>query len=123
MIDFAESTTDGDIYLDDSQDFAMLQGADETAQAVVCQIETEQGEWPLDLEHGTNYKDKFFHKRSTRADAEMELRRTARVVPEVRNIYKMRVTEDDQPHSARAVGEIDTIYGRSAAFEVSKNSV
>lgn len=113
MIDFQESPIDGDIFLDEDGDFSMIEGPDEVGQAVVCQVEMPKGDWFLDLNEGTNHRDKIFAKTATKADAEMELRRSTKKVFGVRNIYKMQIVEDDSENTARALGEIDTIYGRT----------
>jgi len=82
VTDLALDPLDGDLVIE-AGDFALIRGADAIAQDANLRVALFQGEWPLDLRVGIDYRSLFFDVRPpdtvVRAVYDQVLRETAGV--------------------------------------------
>ena len=88
------------------------------AQTVVTRLGLWRGEWFLDSEEGTPYRDGILGKGSTPAGREALLRKRILETPGVLSIVEFSASLDGNIRSLDVSATIDTMYGQASIKEV-----
>jgi hypothetical protein len=109
MRDLALDTTDGDLYVGDDQELALIDDAEEVGQAAAICLRAHEREYFLDQNLGPDHSQKVTQKPYNKAAAESHIASKLRTVQELRSVTQMDLTP-----SGTTVGgtvAIDSIYG------------
>jgi hypothetical protein len=112
--------------LDSNGDFSFGHGGadflvdspEAVAQAVVTRLELWRGEWFLDTEEGTPYRDGILGKGSTPAGREALLRKRILETPGVISLAEFSAAFDGDARSLSVSARIESMYGQAHIQEV-----
>lgn len=103
---------DGDIYLGEDQDIAVVSGADEVGQAAVIRLRSHKGEYALDQAFGPDYINQVLTTPYYKASSENHVRAELLKVDELQSVGSMDLEPDYQGRQVSGNIEIQTIYGK-----------
>lgn len=100
-----------DIYLDDSNDWVMVEDADEVIQRVAVALKTHRGEWLFDTDLGLPYRDSIMAKNPDLEQIQGLIRALIISVDEVTGINQLTLDYNGTARELTVNASISTIYG------------
>lgn len=107
----------GDLVMDESMNFVMIEGIDEIGQSIEVTLNTNIKEWFLNTLHGLDY-DKIRGKGRTKEEIELAIRTAVLQEPRVLEIEDVEIKIDDRLRRLEVYFKILTIDGPLEIREV-----
>lgn len=102
---------DGDIYLGDDQDIAVVSGADEVGQAAAIRLRAHRNEYALDQNFGPDYINAVLTTPYRKASSENHIRTELLKVEELQSVGEMDLEPNYQTREVSGEIEIQSIHG------------
>jgi hypothetical protein len=112
--DFALHPDTWDIYLDDTNDWVMVEDEDEVIQRVAVALKTHRGEWLFDTDLGLDYRGTIMVKNPDLELITGLIRALIVSVEDVTGITQLSLDYDGAARTLDVTGQVTTIYGPAA---------
>jgi hypothetical protein len=100
-----------DIYLDDANDWVMVEDADEVIQRVAVALKTHRGEWLFDTDAGLPYREEIMVRNPDLPRITGLIRALITSIDGVTSIKQLRLDHDESARKLSVYGTVATEYG------------
>ncbi len=109
--DLKIDTETWDIILDDSNDWELVEDADEVAQRVAVALKWHRGEWLFNTDLGLPYRDQIMVKNPQLDQIRGIMRTLITGIEDVEALTQLELDYSPTERKLRVSGTISTIYG------------